>query len=367
MTTHQSIRRLSRIAALFGLAVVAGTVAAADGKAGLEALPAAKPGNADMVELGKHLFFDTRLSGDMGVSCASCHNPEKGFADGQALSAGYPSTEYFRNAPTLINSRFKNVFMWDGRLDGADMGTLVRDMITEAHTMNMDSRLMQERLSQVPEYVALWQKFRKDDINGMRVYGVVGEYVKTLVSQNAPIDRFLKGDGSALSSQQKDGYEVFNGKGGCVACHNGPLASDGERHRTGVPENPEVLKNPNRTIAMLRHYSTSGMPNYMNARTDVGFYAISKDKADIGKFATPSLRELKYTAPYMHNGMFDSLDKVVDFYDQGGGQGSELKPLGLTSSEKSALVAFLEAMSGDALKVVAPTLPDYQPRQFGKN
>ncbi|MBT0960287.1 cytochrome c peroxidase [Denitromonas iodatirespirans] len=367
MTTHQSIRRLSRIAALVGLAFVAGTVAAADGKAELQALPEAKAGNADMVELGKHLFFDTRLSGDMGVSCASCHDPAKGFSDGMPLSAGYPSVEYFRNAPTLINSRFKNVFMWDGRLDGADMGTLVRDMLTEAHTMNMDSRLMQERLSQVPEYVAMWQKFRKDDINGMRVYGVVGEYVKTLVSQNAPIDRFLKGDGSALTSQQKDGYEIFTGKGGCVACHNGPLGSDGQVHNTGVPENPEVLKNPNRTVTLLRHYATSGMPNYMNARTDLGHYAISKDPADMNKFATPSLRELKYTAPYMHNGMLTTLDQVVDFYNQGGGQGSELTPLGLSGSEKKALVAFLEALSGEPLNVVAPTLPDYQPRQFGKN
>lgn len=367
MTTHQSIRRLSRIAALVGLSVVAGTVAAADGQPGLEVLPETKPGNADMVELGKQLFFDTRLSGDMGVSCATCHDPAKGFADGLPLSAGYPSVEYFRNAPTLINSRFKNVFMWDGRLDGADMGTLVRDMITEAHTMNMDSRLMQERLKQVPEYDAMWKKFRKDDINGMRVYGVVGEYVKTLVSRNAPIDRFLKGDANALTSQQKDGYAIFTGKGGCVACHNGPLGSDGQLHRTGVPENPEVLANPNRSITLLRHYATSGMPNYMNARTDVGHYAISKDPADMGKFATPSLRELKTTAPYMHNGMFDSLEKVVEFYDQGGGKDSELKPLGLSSSEKKALVAFLASMSGEPLAVTPPTLPDYQPRQFGKN
>lgn len=366
MQRHHTGAALKRLATVLGLAL-ATAAGAADAPPQLKALPEAKEGNADMVALGKYLFFDTRLSGDMGVSCASCHIPAKGFADGQALSAGYPSTEYFRNAPTLINSRYKNVFMWDGRLDGDDMGTLVRDMITEAHTMNMDSRLMQERLTQVPEYVAMWQKFRKDDINGMRVYGVVGEYVKTLVSQNAPIDRFLKGDKSALSGSQQDGYALFTGKAGCVACHNGPLGSDGARHRTGVPENPEVLTNPLRSITMLRHYATSGMPNYMNARSDVGFYAISKDKADIGKFATPSLRELKYTAPYMHNGMFASLAEVVDFYDQGGGKGSELKPLGLSSGEKKALVAFLESLSGDPLAVEAPTLPDYQPRQFGKN
>lgn len=368
--------RRARLCAFLGTIGLAGggtwlpTANATDASApipSLARLPEAKPGNPAMVELGKKLFFDTRLSGDWGVSCASCHDPDKGWGDGQALSAGYPSTEYFRNAPTLLNSALKKRFMWDGRLDGADMGTLVRDMITEAHTMNMDSRLMQERLSQVPEYVELWQQFRKDDINGMRVYGVVGEFVKTLRSQNAPIDAFLDGDKSAISPAARQGYALFTGKAACVQCHNGPVASDGMLHRTGVPEHPDVLANPLRTITMLRHYATSGMPNYMNARTDVGAYAITKDAADLGKFATPSLRELKHTAPYMHNGVFATLDEVVEFYDAGGGKDSELKPLNLTGSEKKALVEFLLTLSGDPVVVEAPPAPDFQVRTFGKN
>lgn len=120
-------------------------------------------------------------------------------------------------------------------------------------------------------------------------------------------------------------------------------------------------------ITMLRHYSTSGMPNYMNARTDVGAYAITKDERDRGKFATPSLRDLRYTAPYMHNGVFSTLEEVVDFYDRGAGPGSELKPLGLTTQEKKALLAFLDALSGDPVVAKAPDLPDLKPRQFGKN
>lgn len=370
MTTR--IRLLAQAVAAIGLAggaalLPGALVGAADKPAELAALPPFQAGNPAMVELGKQLFFDSRLSGDMGVSCASCHAPDKGWGDGKALSTGYPSTEYFRNAPALLNSRYKKLFMWDGRLDGADMGTLVRDMITEAHTMNMDSRLMQERLKQVPEYAALWDKFDKTDINGMRVYGVVGEFVKTLVSQNVPFDRYLKGETAALSAEAKQGYTLFKGKAGCVSCHNGPLGSDGGLHRTGVAEHPDVLDNPLRSISMLRHYATNGMPNYMAARTDVGHYAISKDPADLGKFATPSLRELKYSAPYMHNGMFASLDEVVDFYDQGGGKDSQLKPLNLSKVEKKALVAFLLSLSGDPVTVETPTLPDYQPRQFGKN
>ncbi len=356
-------RNLSWLAG--ALALAAAFRAAAQGP-DLAPLPEPKY-SKEQAELGRYLFFDTRLSGDAALSCATCHDPKKGWTDGQPLGKGYPASEYFRNTPTIVNAAFKKRFMWDGRLDGSDLGTLVRDMITEAHTMNMDSRLMQERLKQVPEYVAMWQKFRKDDINGMRVYGVVGEFVKSVVSRNAPIDRYLKGDAGALTEEQKQGYALFKGKAACVACHNGPLGSDGKLHRTGVAENPAVTEEPLRHITMLRHYSTSGMPNYMNADTDVGFYAITKDSRDMGKFATPSLRDLKYTAPYMHNGIFKTLAEVLDFYDRGGGPGSELKPLGLKADEKRALVAFLESLSGDPVAVEAPKSPPYKPRAFGKN
>lgn len=335
----------------------------------LAAMPEAKPGNATMIELGKYFFFDNRLSGDWGVSCASCHDPKKGWGDGMALSAGYPSMEYFRNSPTVLNSKHQKRFLWDGRLDGSDAGTLVRDMITEAHTMNMDGRLMQERLKQVPEYHALWQKWRpNDDINGMRVFNVIGEFIRSLETINAPFDKFKKGDESALTSEQKDGYALFKGKANCVSCHNGPIGSDGNLHKTGVPEHPDVLKNPLRTITMLRHYATMGMPNYMNARTDVGAYAITKDKRDIGKFRTAQLRDLKYTAPYMHNGTLATLDDVINFYDKGGAAGSELKALNLSASEKKALKAFLLSLSGDQVEVKDPGQPDMQVwKTYGKN
>lgn len=333
----------------------------------LAPMPEVKPGNAAMIELGKRFFFDRRLSGDWGRSCASCHDPEKGWGDGQALSTGYPSMEYFRNAPTVLNARHRQRFLWDGRLDGSDAGTLVRDMITETHTMNMDGRLMQERLKQVPEYDALWKTWRNDDINGMRVFNVIGEFIRSLETTNAPFDKFAKGDADAISAEAKAGYALFKGKAGCVACHNGPIGSDGRLYKTGVPEHPDVLANPLRTITMLRHYATSGMPNYMNARTDVGAYAITKKPADIGKFQTAQLRDLKYTAPYMHNGMFATLDDVVAFYNQGGGEGSGLKPLSLSATEQKALVAFLLTLSGDPVIVKAPAEPEMQVRTFGKN
>lgn len=361
---------LAGVAAALPLLYV-GTAATADAPPTLMPLPESKPANAAMVNLGRHLFYDNRLAGDWGNSCSSCHDPKKGFGDGQPLSAAYTSMEYFRNSPTLINLKHRVRFMWDGRLDGADAGTAVRDMVTEAHFMNADGRIVQERLKQIPEYVILWEAaFGKgSDPYSPRMFNAIGAFIQSIESKNVPYDKFVKGDANALSSEAKVGLAVFNGKGQCVQCHNGPIGSDGKFHRLGVPEHPDVLGNPLRTITLLRHYSTSGMPNYMAARTDVGQYAITKDPKDMGKFQTPGLRELKVTAPYMHNGMLKTLEEVVDFYDRGGGgQGTDIKPLNLTSAEKKGLVAFLNALSGDPITVQEPEQPDMQARgNFGKN
>lgn len=348
--------------------------AAEDSHPPLGPLPEAGPVNAEMADLGRLLFFDKRLGGDMSLGCVRCHNPRTGWGDGEALAPAYPGAEYFRNAPTLINARHRVRFMWDGRLDGADLATLVRDQVTESPLLNADARLVQERLKQVPEYVARWEKIfgPGSDPYGPRMFTVIGEFLKTLQSTNVPFDKFARGDTNALSATANEGFALFTGKAACIQCHNGPMASDGRFHRLGVPEHPDVLNNPLRAITMLRHYSTSGMPNYMNARTDVGHYAISKDERDRGRFLTPSLRELKHTAPYMHNGVFKTLAEVVDFYDRGGGSGSELKPLGLTDAEKQELIAFLESLSGDPVGVVIPPPPDeeeglFPVRAFGKN
>jgi cytochrome c peroxidase len=334
----------------------------------MQPLPASKPLNPALVELGRHLFFDPRLSGDTGRSCATCHDPAKGLGDGKALSTAYTGSEYFRNSPPLYNLRHRVRFLWDGRLDGSDAGTLVRDMVTEAHFMNADGRLVQERLKQVPEYVALWEAaFGKgSDPYGPRMFNAVGAFMQSIESANVPFDRWANGDKSALSADAQAGHALFHGKARCSGCHHGPVGSDGKLHRTGVPEHPDVLANPLRTITMLRHYATSGRPNYMAARTDVGAFAITKDRRDIGRFLTPPLRELAHTAPYMHNGAFATLDEVIDFYDRGGG-GGELQPLALSADDKRVLRAFLMSLSGDPISVQAPKRHDYALRALGRN
>ena len=163
-TKRTILTRVLPLAALATAIAVSGVHAADTAKAAdtgdkpaFAPLPDAKEVKQARADLGRYLFFDTRLSGDTATSCSTCHDPAKGWSDGQQLSNGYTSISYFRNAPSLFNAAYRNFYMWDGRLDGSDQGTVVRDMLTEAHTMNMDSRLAQERLKQVPEYAAMFE------------------------------------------------------------------------------------------------------------------------------------------------------------------------------------------------------------------
>lgn len=376
------------LASAVALALVAGAgawgAARAEGEGPFAPLPEPKEVDAARARLGELLFFDSRLSGDTGHSCASCHDPEKGWGTGEPMSHGYGASLYFRNAPGLFNVAARNYLMWDGRLDGSDLGTLVRDMLTEAHTMNMDSRLAQERLKQVPEYVALFGEAFGGDPYGGKIYGAIAEYLKTIRTENAPFDRFLKGDDVALSDAATRGMDLFAGKAGCASCHSGAMLSDGGLHAIGAPDHPELLglaegqpaahaghgaaapadATAERQIAMLRHFATMGTPNYMNLREDVGNYVVSKDMADWGKFTTPSLWDVGQTAPYMHSGIFATLPEVVAFYNTGN---DKIAPLGLTPEEEADLVAFLDSLTGDAPAVTPPELPDYAMRTVGEN
>lgn len=349
------------------IAVVAmmGTVLPVMGEeAGFAPLPAPKEVNEVRAKLGGMLFFDERLSGDTGNSCSTCHDPAQGWGDGLALSDGYAGGVYFRNAISLFNTSYRNVLMWDGRLDGADMSTVSRDMLTESHTMNMDSRLAQERLKQVPEYAALFEEAFGGDPYGGKIYSAIGEYLKTIRTTNAPFDAYLNGDTAALSEAAMRGMKLFEGEAGCIACHTGSTLSDGSVHQTGVPDNPELQDDAERQIVMLRYFATMGTPNYMNFREDAGHYAVTKDDGDVGKFATPGLWDVGQTAPYMHSGVFATLPEVVNFYNIGNDQ---MAPLGLSVAQEADLVAFLESLTGDAPNVTVPELPDYAMRVVGEN
>jgi cytochrome c peroxidase len=357
--------RLATVGAVAGLLILAGVNAPAEEPAGLGPLPALKAQDQKRVELGKLLFFDKRLSGDAAISCADCHEPTKGYGDGMSLSKGYPGTLHYRNAPTLLNSVHQNYLFWNG--SQGDLSTLARTHMTSSLFMNSDGMYIEERMGQVPEY---HKRFREAfPVKNMIIYGQVTDalaaFASTLVSdpKEVPFDRYATGDKNALTAEQVQGLELFKGKAQCV--QNGPLLSDQKYHNLGVPNHPELRSHPTRQVGQRFDNLQMGVPNYDKIIKDVGRYQVTKVREDIGKFRTQTLRELKYTGPYMHNGIFASLAEVVEFYNAGGGNEPSkspiLKPLGLTDAEKKALVAFLESLSSAS----APHA-NTQPEKYGE-
>jgi len=311
--------------------------------------------NPAQAELGKRLFYDTRLSGDTSLSCSSCHQADKAFTDGEALSQAYTGGAHFRNAPTLANTGYRAAWLHDGKL-GTNLNDVTREMITETHLMNMDMRIMQERLKQDPVYIEMFKVagFGEPSNGGAR--NALQAFLKTIVSRNAPVDT------GEMSAAAQRGRGIFDGKGQCSTCHAGERFTDDQPHNTGVPNNPDIWSDPERHSVFVSYAKFMGVENYMNLREDLGAYVRTHEKATKRTFLTPSLRELTYTAPYMHNGMIATLEDVVDFYDVGGGDDVNkdriLQPLGLKPSEKGDLVAFLQALSGASFETEAYVWPD---------
>ena len=309
--------------------------------------------DAKKAALGKRLFFDPRLSGDAAISCSTCHIPAKGFSDGLALSKAYPGSDGFRNTPTLINAAQKSAWFHDGRL-GTNLNDVTRESITETYSMNMDMRLMQERIKQDPIYVKMFKEAGYGEPSNGSVRNAIPEYLKTLTSRGSPFDT------GNMSDAAQRGFELFKGKAGCAQCHSGSRFTDDMPHNTGVPENPDIWSNPMRHLTYVAFAMFMGIENYMNIRRDVGAHVRTHkaDGSDIGKFMTPTLRELTLTAPYMHNGTVKTLEDVIVFYNLGGGddpnKDPRLKPLGLSKQERTNLVAFMKSLSGEPL-----TGPEY--------
>ncbi|MFQ5742913.1 MAG: cytochrome-c peroxidase [Acidobacteriota bacterium] len=355
--------------------VAAGNAAAKDGREAapspLAPLPTlGQPPKAERAALGKLLFFDLRLGGDGSIGCASCHDPDKGWADGLHLSRGYPGSLYFRNTPTVLNAVHGRYLYWDGRLPASDLPTVVRDHISEAHFMNADGRLLVERLRQIPTYDDGFKRAFGGEPTYGRILQAVTAYLKTLRSRNVPFDRYLRGDQSAISAPARRGLTLFTGKAGCIQCHDGAMLSDGSFHNLGLPASRDIFATPERHITFRRFFKILGVSAYAELRQDVGRYAISKRDGDRGRFRTPTLREVSNTAPYMHDGSINLLEDVIEFYDRGGGPGADkdplLRPLRLTETEKSDLVEFLRGLAGSPIRVEGVEMPPYALRARGQ-
>lgn len=321
-------------------------------------VPEHNPQTSAKVELGKKLFFDRRLSGDGTMNCATCHDPEMGYSDGLDISLNYPTTRNWRNSPTLINVAFQKYLFHDGRAETLEDQALFPMM--SAFEMNQNLDFMEEEIRAVPEYVAEFTEvFGDGDITRERIAMAIAAFERTLVSRDAPLDRYLNGDREALSPAALKGYEIFTGKGKCAECHYGVSLADDRFHALQVPENPDHLKDPRiaatrRFVAKVYHFE-----EYRTLAEDPGRYLITKDPKDWKAFKTPTLRDIARTEPYMHNGVFATLDEVIEFFDVGGGKDNmALKPLHLTPMEKEQLKVFLtEGLTGTPLEFTYPKVP----------
>ncbi|WP_343560303.1 cytochrome-c peroxidase [Kiloniella sp. b19] len=331
--------------------------------------PADNPTTAAKVALGAKLFFDPKVSGNNGMPCSACHLPEAGWAIQDPISFGYPGTTHWRNSQTIVNSAYYGKLFWAGA--SKSLEGQARSAARGAVAGNGEDDLMEARLAFVPEYRKAFREIFGDEYPLIRnAYRAMAAFQRTLVQTDTPFDNYMRGDDDALSEQQKRGLEVFAGKGNCITCHNGPLLSDEAYYNIGVPPSPIWEEDPLAQITFRFELYAKGSTEemYRHTKDDPGLYFRTKQKADKGKFRTPSLRYTKYTYPFMHNGTIETLADVVEFYDRGGdtnefaaNKSKLIQPLGLTSGEKEDLVAFLESLSGPEILMEEPDIPEIAP------
>ena len=290
------------------------------------------------VRLGRWLFYDTRLSGDNSVSCATCHKPEHAFSEPRPVSLGIKGQKGARKAPTFINQAITLYphFFWDGRAGSLEDQAL--GPIENPIEMGNTHASMIETLARVPGYAPYFlEAFGTPEITKERVARALADYEKTRMSGNSPWDRWrYNREQDAVSDQVKAGHELFFGKAQCNQCHLGNSFTDSSFHNLGVGWDPATRK-----------------------FRDEGRFVVTKNPADRGAFKTPTLREVTKHAPYMHDGSLATLKEVVEFYNRGGVKNPTLdvkmQPLHLTAAEIDALVAFMEALEGEGYQDTAPT------------
>jgi cytochrome c peroxidase len=285
-----------------------------------------------IIELGKALFFDERLSGSGKISCASCHQPELNWTDGKEKSIGHEGAITKRNSPTIQNSWFYNRLFWDGRSkDLQDQAFAPINSETEMHSEMPD---VMRKLRKITGYKELFKKaFGDDDIDPFVMTEAIAIFEKTIVSSKSRFDEFLEGNKKALNNQEIRGLHLFRTKARCMNCHHGSLFSDNSFHRNNI--------------------------TFMY--DDDGLYKVTHKEDDLRKFKTPSLRDVSRTGPWMHNGKMSSLENIISLYSTAKfppGEASPLiKNLGLSGKEQKDLLAFLKAISAAPLDFAKPVLP----------
>jgi cytochrome c peroxidase len=291
------------------------------------------------ITLGKKLFFDKRLSANNSMACATCHIPEKAYADGMALNLDNTGNKLERNTPTLINSAFQQSFFLDGRSESiidqiSSVFTNDKEFASNVHEF---SDAILEDVTYVSEFKAA---FGKTPTKNVELIKAISSYIFTLNGFNSKFDRNIRGEEDTFTHEEKLGLNLFMGKALCATCHFMPLTNgtvppffrETEKEVIGVPETADnqILDD------------------------DLGFYWKFTEPLHKGMFKTPTLRNVVLTAPYMHNGVYNTLEEVLHFYNLGGGGGMgfdldhqtlPFNELNLTETEQKAIIAYLKTLN----------------------
>ncbi len=309
--------------------------------------PADNQPTDERIELGRMLFYDPRLSTSNQIACVSCHDPDLGWADGRTVSFGHRRIELKRNAPTAQYAGHWDVLFWDGRSDSLEDLTI--KVITNENELRSNPDEIYAKINAIPEYRQRFKDaYDADEVTIDLVAKAVANFMRSNNGGRSPFDAFLRGRTNALSDEAVRGLHVYRTQAGCMNCHSGPLFSDNLLHNTGL------------TL-------------YGRPEQDLGQYNVTQQPEDVGKFKTPTLRNIANTRPFMHHGLFGDLHVVVRAYDGGmpklrrrkdqlddplfPTKSPLVKPLDLTAQQVDDLVAFLEALSEPHRRIRPPQLP----------
>ena len=294
--------------------------------------PKDNPYTPEKAALGKMLFFDTRLSRDKNLSCASCHNPSFGWEVPFATAIGAGGKPLGRHAPTALNQAWSRNFFWDGR--ASTLEDQAKGPIEAAVEMDLPMATAVTRLKEVQGYVAAFAKaFPKQGLTEDTGLKAIATLERTIVTGDTPFDRWIRGDAKAMSAEAKRGFALFTGKANCSACHSGWNFTDDKFHDIGLDT------------------------------ADAGRMGITKAVADQHGFKTPGLREIAARAPYMHHGGVATLEAVVAHYVTGGQKRPSLsplmKPLALNAQAGQGLVTLMRSLSSPQATLAMPNLPSH--------
>lgn len=307
----------------------------------------------ERLALGQKLFFDNRVSGTGNLNCGSCHLPDQGWTVPIALSIANAGHVERRNSPTLINVGYNKNLIWDGRAPNLEKQAL--GSTTNPVHKGQDINRLMEMLNADPMMVQMFQAAYNSKPNPEDFGKAMAVFQRhTIISGESAFDRYMKGDMQAMSNSALKGMQLFKGKAGCIACHNGPNFTDSDFYNVGLARNAR-FDEPE--LAEMLRFDAKRMKveNWEQIKDDPGRFLVTKNQSDWGKFKTPTLRNVSDSGPYMHDGRYETLEQVIDHFDRGGdgvqNQDPRIHPLKLSQQEKADLKTFLLDLRGELPKI----------------